>query len=69
MHVVEPGQSLASIAQIYWPHDPETHVGRQIRTQLITHLAETNNILSLADFFVGQWLRIYEHPTIEQVFD
>ena len=68
-HFIEPGQSLASIAQIYWPHNPETPSGRIIRDQLVAHLAETNNIANPEILFAGTWLLIYEHPHIEQVFD
>ena len=64
-HLIEPGQSLASIAMIYWPHNPETPSGRAIRDQLIWHLAETNN-LNPEILFAGTWIRIYPHPTIEQ---
>ena len=65
-HFVEPGQSLASIAQIYWPHNPETPSGRAVRDQLIYHLATTNNIANPEVIFVGTWLKIYEHPHIAQ---
>ena len=68
-HFIEPGQSLASIAQIYWPHNPETPSGRLIRDELVRHLASTNNIADPEIIFVGTWLKIYEHPHIEQVFD
>ena len=68
-HFIEPSQSLASIAQIYWPHNPETPSGRLIRDQLIAHLVRTNNIPNPETIFAGQWLLIYEHPDIEQVFD
>ena len=68
-HFVEPGQSLASIAQIYWPHNPETPSGRRIRDELVRHLAETNNIDNPEVLFAGTWLIIYEHPQITQLFD
>ena len=68
-HFIEPGQSLASIAQIYWPHNPETPTGRLIRDNLIAHIVQTNNIANPEVIFAGVWLRIYEHPQIEQVFD
>ena len=68
-HFIEPGQSLASIVQIYWPHNPETPSGRQIRDQLIFHLMSTNSITDPTAIFAGMWIRIYEHPQIQQVFD
>ena len=68
-HFIEPGQNLASIAQIYWPHNPETPSGRVIRDQLIAHLVSTNQIPNPETIFAGTWLIIYPHPQIEQVFD
>ena len=68
-HFIEPGQSLASIAQIYWPHNPETPSGRLVRDELIAHLAVTNNIANPELIFAGTWLRIYEHPQIPQPFE
>ena len=68
-HFIEPSQSLASIAQIYWPHNPETPSGRQVRDQLISHLVATNDIANPETIFAGQWLLIYAHPQIDQVFD
>ena len=63
-HYVEPGQCLASIAQIYWPHNPETPTGRQVRDALVAHIAETNDISDPEVLVVGTWLRIYEHPLL-----
>ena len=68
-HFIEPSQSLASIAQIYWPHNPETPSGRLVRDRLIAHLVATNNIPNPETIFAGQWLIIYPHPDIEQEFD
>ena len=65
-HLIDSGQSLASIAQIYWPHNPETPSGRQVRDQLIRHLADTNNIANPEIIFAGTWLQIFEHPHIAQ---
>ena len=65
-HLIEPGQCLASIAQIYWPHNSETPAGRFVRDELIAHLAATNNIADPEVIFAGTWLKIYEHPQIAQ---
>ena len=68
-HFIEPGQSLASIAQIYWPHNPDTPSGRIIRDQLVAHLVSTNRLSDPEHIFAGTWLIIYPHPQIEQIFD
>ena len=66
LHFVEAGSSLASIARIYWPHNPETPSGRLIRDELVRHLASTNNIPNPELLFAGIWLQIFEHPDIIQ---
>ena len=66
-HFIEPGQSLASIVQIYWPHNSETPHGRMLTEQLVAHVAETNNIANPEIIYPGTWLMIYEHPDIQQV--
>ena len=68
-HFITPGQSLASIAQIYWPHNPYPPSGRILNDELVAHLANTNNLSNPEELEVGTWLRIYEHPFIEQPFD
>ena len=65
-HLIAPSESLATIAQIYWPHNPETPSGRQVRDQLIRHLADTNNIPNPEFIFAGVWIQIFEHPHIPQ---
>ena len=67
-HLVLPGQSLASIAQIYWPHNYATPEGRILTEQLVEHLATTNGISNPEFVFEGMWLEIFEHPQIEQVW-
>ena len=65
-HFVEPGSSLAEIARRYWPHNPETPTGQQIRSELIRHLATTNGITNPEFIMAGTWILIYEHPDILQ---
>ena len=68
-HLIEPGESLASIALIYWYHHPETPDGRRVRTALIQHLVDTNDIIrDPSHIEAGWWIRIYEHPHIPQAW-
>ena len=70
IHYVQPGEHLASIALIYWPHDVNTDAGRLVRNALVQHLHQTNSqlIRDPGHIEVGWALRIYAHPHVEQRF-
>ena len=63
VHIVEGGQSLAFIANIFWPHD---HGDTVTRLALVNHLAESNRISNPNHIEVDQRIRVYRHPDIPQ---
>ena len=67
-HYVQQGETLSSIVQIYWPHDPATYYGEIVRDELVSFIAYMNDLSVTDMLYAGMVLRIYPHPHVALVF-